>query len=304
MRVLHLSDTHLGVDRWFRGAPTDWRRSDDHLAAMQRALAPALAEEVDVVVHTGDVFDRSRPHARGIAAAMALFAEVARIVPVLVMPGNHDRHGLKRHFNMLPPGLTVVDKPCAVRLAGLRIAAMPFCRSPAAWAAAAASICAAGVDLLLAHQCFDGSVVPGFVFRAGAQPDTLGAHHLPRGAPVVLNGHVHTPQELQLGDTRVIHVGSTERTSFVERKEPKGALVWHADGGIVVRVDTAARPMVVVRTTADLAGVGPEALVALGREVRTEEMEAEVALRGGWVAPWSGATRQVPLFGERRAGPR
>ncbi|GDX83368.1 hypothetical protein LBMAG42_51790 [Deltaproteobacteria bacterium] len=297
MRVLHLSDTHLGVDRWFRGAPTEWSRADDHLAAMRRALAPAFAGEVDVVLHTGDVFDRSRPHPRVIAAALELFTEVARIVPLLLMPGNHDRHGLSWHFSALPAGLTVVDKPCALQLAGLRLAAVPFLRDPAVWAAAAAASCAEGVDLLLAHQCFDGSTVPGFVFRPGEQPDTLGVQHLPRGGPVVLNGHIHTPQELRLGDTRVIHVGSTERTSFIERAEPKGALVWHADGGHVHRVDTAPRPMVIVRGPGDLRTVEPEALVALGREARTLEMEAEVASRGGWVASWPKPSPQMPLFG-------
>lgn len=297
MRVLHLSDTHLGVDRWFRGAPVEWRRADDHLAAMRRALAPAFAGEVDVVLHTGDVFNRSRPHPRVIAAATALFAEVARIVPLLLMPGNHDRHGLSWHFSSLPPGMTVVDKPCAVKLAGLRLAAVPFLRDPVAWASAAASCCVKGVDLLLAHQCFDGSAVPGFVFRAGQQSDTLGEPHLPPGVPVILNGHVHTPQDLRLGDTRVIHVGSTERTSFVERGEAKGALVWYADGGHYRRVDSAPRPMLIVRGPADLRAVEPEALVALGREARTPEMEAEVASRGGWVASWAKPSPQMPLFG-------
>ena len=297
MRVLHLSDTHLGVERWFRGAPAGWRRADDHLDAMRRALAPAFAGEVDVVLHTGDVFDRSRPHPRVIATALALFAEVGRLVPVLLMPGNHDRHGLSWHFASLPPGLTIVDKPCALKLAGLRLAAVPFVRDPTAWASAAGACCAAGVDLLLSHQCFDGSVVPGFVFRYGQQPDTVGHQHVPPGVGVVLNGHIHTPQELQLGDTRVIHVGSTERTSFIERTEPKGALVWHADGGHVRRVDTAPRPMLVVRGAADLGAVEPGALVALSREARSPELEAEVAARGGWVASWPKPSAQMPLFG-------
>ena len=296
MRVLHLSDTHLGHEAWFRGAPKGWRRADDHLAAMRRVLAPALAEEVDVVVHTGDLFNRSRPPAKAIAAAAAVLADVARVVPTVVMAGNHDRRGVRGHFPDPPPGLTVVDAPCALTVAGLRLGVVPFLREPAAWRAAAAAVCAEGVDALLTHQAFDGSRVPGFTFRPSPGSDTLGEADLPAGVRVILNGHIHTRQNLRLGDAVVHHVGSTERTSFVERDEPKAASVWEPGAGVRT-IDAAPRPMVVVRGAADLLSVTPECLVALGRAAQTDAMEAEAQARGGWVAAWAKPTRQVGLFG-------
>ena len=55
MRILHLSDTHLGLAGRVRGAPPGYQRADDHLAALRAALAPALAGQIDLVLHTGDL---------------------------------------------------------------------------------------------------------------------------------------------------------------------------------------------------------------------------------------------------------
>ena len=299
MRVLHVTDTHLGMDRFFRGAPTGWRRSDDHLAAFLRCLAPAFAGEVDLVVHTGDVFDRSQPPPRAVAEAAEVFVELGRCVPTLVMPGNHDRHGLRGHFPNPIPGVTVIEEPTRVKLAGLAIAAVPFARDAAEWRIGAAKASGGGVDVLLAHQSFDGSRVPGFVFRPEPGKETVGLGDLPAGVPTVLNGHIHTAQELLLGSTRIVHGGSTERTAFVERWEPKGGLVWHADGGHLRRVDSEPRPMVSVRSERDLAAITEGTLVSLSREIAGPEFEAEALARGGWVAPWSAPRRQVGLFTPR-----
>ncbi|MFZ5480357.1 MAG: metallophosphoesterase family protein [Myxococcota bacterium] len=288
MRLLHLTDTHFGVDRWFRGAPRGWRRADDHLAIARVALAPALAGEVDAVVHTGDLFDRSRPTDRAVAAAAELLEEVARAVPLLVMPGNHDRRGLGGHF---PRAAWVIDRPTVVDLAGVRVAAVPFLRDAGTWAAAAREVCAGGVDLLLAHQAFEGARVPGHTFRS--EPDTIRECHLPTGVTTILCGHIHPRQVTRVGGAVVVQPGSTERTAFSERFDTKGALRW--EDGAWRFVDLPARPMALVRGPDELAAVGPGTLVRL--EPGDEDLEAAVLARGGWVAPWARPSAQVPLFG-------
>ena len=60
IRVLLLADSHLGFDLPMRPRVQRRRRGHDFLANLDRALRPALAGEVDAVVHGGDVFDRSR----------------------------------------------------------------------------------------------------------------------------------------------------------------------------------------------------------------------------------------------------
>jgi DNA repair exonuclease SbcCD nuclease subunit len=305
MRILHVTDTHLGIDRWFRGAPRGWRRSDDHLAAFRLAVTPALHGEVDLVVHTGDLFDRSHPPAKAVAAAAALLAEVARIVPVVLLPGNHDRQGLRAHLTTPIPGLHVLDTAAAISHAGLRLAIVPYLASAAAWAAAAREVCSDGVDLLLAHQAFDGVRVPGFVFREGASPDTVGPRHMPPHVSHVLNGHIHPRQAVRVGDTLVVHPGSAERTAFSEHTDTKGTAIWELGAAQPWRfVDLPTRPMVVVRTPDDLALVSPEALVLVTGAAPdlAADLDAAALARGAWVASVArpAPTPQISLFAPRR----
>ena len=60
IRILFLADTHLGFDLPTGARIKRRRRGHDFLANYATALAPALAGEVDLVVHGGDVFNRSK----------------------------------------------------------------------------------------------------------------------------------------------------------------------------------------------------------------------------------------------------
>lgn len=241
MRVLQISDTHLGAERHALG-PRGWCRAADHHAALERALAPALRGEVDLVVHAGDVFDRSRPPSRWMLAAGELLDTVARRVPLVGIAGNHDRRGIRR---WLPhASLGFVDRPTRVVVGELALGLVPFVRDAEGFRAQAAAAVGPGVDVLVIHQAPDGSEVPGLTFRVGAQRDTVGAEHLPPGVRWVMCGHIHPRQAVRLGDAEVVMGGSTERTSFTEANQPKGTIHW--DFGRVVShrsVDHATRPM-------------------------------------------------------------
>jgi DNA repair exonuclease SbcCD nuclease subunit len=300
MRILHVTDSHLGTERHVPGAPAGYLRHHDHLRALREALAPAFRGEVDLVVHSGDLFDRSRPPLRVMADGAALLAEVVRRTPMVLVNGNHDWRGYRRALPLPPPGLTVVDRPTRVVVGGVALAVVPFAREAGAWAEAARVAAGPGVDLLVAHQAFDGAAVPGLTFRVGAQADTIGPAHLPPGVQHVLCGHIHTRQRIVVGEASVVMPGSTERTSFRERDEPKGSAIWSLEGSISQRfVDGPTRPMVVVDMRDALGLVTPGALVRLRcGEVGPEE----VAARGGWIvaeAPRAPTTPspQLPLFG-------
>jgi len=280
VQILHLTDTHLGARLFVRGAPDGWTRADDHLDAMRRALAPALAQEVDLVVHTGDLFDRSRPPRRVVAQAAALLADVARRVPVLLIAGNHDRRGLRPHLPLLTPGLHVVDQAERIVVAGLALAAVPFVADASGWQHLARRAVGPGADLLLCHQAFDGCRVPGFTFRVGRQRDTIGAQHLPNGVRDVACGHIHPRQVLRVGDARVVMPGSTARTAFSEAGQVKGCAVWTLSKQVDVSlVDLADRTYRWVRTPDDLADVRPGTLVRCADPA----LEAPAAARGGWL---------------------
>ena len=98
MRILHTSDWHIGK-RLGR-----YDRSDEYRAAIHEIVGIADREEVDLVVHSGDVFDRPVPSVEaleiGLAGLVALTAGGAR--PVVAIAGNHDSPGL---FEALAPFL-------------------------------------------------------------------------------------------------------------------------------------------------------------------------------------------------------
>ncbi len=300
MQVLHLSDTHLGAELRARGAPRGWSRADEHLGAMETALAPALAEEVDLVVHTGDLFDRSQPPREAVAAAAVLLSRVARRVPVLLSPGNHDRRGLLPHLHGTP-GLHIFDAPGRFEHRGAAFGLVPYAREAQDWSAAAREAVGPGVDLLFAHQSFHGARVPGFRFRVGHIAETVGAEHLPPGLRLVASGHIHTRQILYVGEARVVHGGSTERTSYAEEHETKSYTVFTLGATTAARfVDLPTRPMRWITHPDQIAQIRPEELVGLARDLRTVELEEAALARGAWL---TGRPARAPLPSPRDEAP-
>jgi DNA repair exonuclease SbcCD nuclease subunit len=303
MRILHLGDTHLGTVRRAWNPPEHWTRADDHMAAMRHALAPAMREEVDLVVHAGDVFNRSSPPRAAVMAGLALLQAAARRVPVVVLAGNHDRLGLRRNLGPGGGQLHVIDLPTRLRIGALTLALVPHRRDAAEWAAAAKRVVAGGVDLLVTHQAFAGARVPGLTFRVGHPAETLDARHLPPRVPAVLNGHIHPRQVVPCRDVPVVYPGSTERTSFSESHDVKGVALWDLGRAPKWRFhDLPTRPMVTVRRESDLARVRPGTLVGI-RPVELRKWAKPAADRGGIVAlPPDRRLRepsraQIPLFG-------
>ena len=300
MRILHLTDTHLGARQSFVGAPGGGRRADDRQAALERALAPVEAGEVELVIHSGDVFDRSHPPARAVAQALATLSAAARQVPVVLLRGNHDRWGLTRSLPTGRVGLHIVDEASQLDLLGLRLALAPFRRHAESWAADAARAWGGGADLLVCHQAFDGAQVPGLTFRVGAQRETVGEAHLPRGVGHVLCGHIHPRQAIRVGGALVVHPGALTPTSFVEAGQPKGMVRWELGRRIQWRFEEVqTRPLLQLHSLAEVHRVQPGSLVRIPDDA---DLQEAVRARGGWCAPrWRSRPAvpgpQLSLFG-------
>ena len=241
-RVLFVSDTHLGFDLPARPRVERRRRGPDFFANFERALAPALRGEADVVVHGGDLLYRSRVPAELVHLALQPLLRVAEAgVPVLLVPGNHERSVLPRPLFALHPRLHVFRAPgtVVVERAGLRVAVagLPYVRDVRAsflaqLAATRYRDSPADARVLVLHHCVEGATCgppPGFTFRDGA--DVVRARDLPADVAVVLCGHVHRHQVLRRDlagrplPAPVVYAGSVERTSFAERDEAKGYVV-------------------------------------------------------------------------------
>ena len=98
MKILHTSDWHIGK-RLGR-----YDRSDEYREVLSQVTVVADEEEVDAVLHSGDLFDRPFPTVEamniGLQGLVALSRKGTR--PVVVIAGNHDSPGL---FEALAPFL-------------------------------------------------------------------------------------------------------------------------------------------------------------------------------------------------------
>ena len=241
LRLLFLSDTHLGLDLPGRPRVERPRRGDDLFASFERALEPAVRGEAGVVVHGGDLFYRSRVPAWLAARVFARLADLADAgVDLFWVPGNHERGAVPRELLLTHPRVRVFDRPRTFLLSRdgvtLALAGFPYAPRirddvPALLGATAAASVPADVRLLCLHQAVEGATVgpSDFVFRSGV--DVVRGSDVPPGFAALLSGHIHRAQVLARDlsgrplAAPVLFAGSTDRVSFAERFEPKGSFL-------------------------------------------------------------------------------
>jgi len=237
IRVLFLSDTHLGFDLPFKPRIKRRRRGHDFFANFALALEPAFKGEVDFVVHGGDLLYRSKVPAALVEMALAPLVRVAESgVPVFLVPGNHERSKIPLHLWGTHPKLHVFDRPKTylMELGGgsVALSGFPFQRNVRdSFQSLIEMTDYARVDadlrLLCIHEAVEGAQVgpSDFTFRSG--PDVIPGRMIPGNFAAILSGHIHRSQILihDLNGRKmaapVIYPGSIERTSFAERKEDK-----------------------------------------------------------------------------------
>jgi DNA repair exonuclease SbcCD nuclease subunit len=221
-------------------------------------------------------------------------------VPVVVVPGNHERSAIPYPLLAAHPRLHLLDRPRTLLLAagGGRVAVVgfPFQRQAVrtrftrllrdtGWTERAAPL-----RLLCLHQTVEGARVgpSGYTFRRGA--DVVRGRDIPAGFAAVLAGHIHRRQVLTTDlagrplAAPVLYPGSIERTSVAERHEPKGYMTVElcagGDGGRLERWafhELPSRPMIDLELRAD--GLDRQALAErLGRLLGSVAPDAVVRL--------------------------
>ncbi len=301
IKVLLLADTHLGFDLPLRPRVVKRRRGPDFFANTRRALEPALRNEVDLVVHGGDLLYRSKVPAGLVSEALEPLLEVADAgVPVVLVPGNHERSVLPYPLLAAHENLHVLDRPRTVEfsLKGVPVAVAGFpCERKGVRQtfgdlvrATGVSTSDAAVRLLCLHQTVEGARVKGYTFRRG--DDIVRGREIPGGVAAVLSGHIHRSQVLthDLGgrslNAPVVYPGSIERTSFAERDEAKGFMILEIEGDRVsgghlarwVFHELPARPMFSI--TIDASGLPARVLSeTIGSAITALPDDAVVQLR-------------------------
>jgi DNA repair protein SbcD/Mre11 len=95
MRLVHLSDLHLGFRHYQRLTPTGInQREADVAAAFRRAIDKTIELRPDLVVVAGDVFHTVRPSNPAIVLAFQQFSRLKQALPgatVVMVAGQHDQ---------------------------------------------------------------------------------------------------------------------------------------------------------------------------------------------------------------------
>ena len=242
IKILFFADSHLGFDFPIRPRISRRRRGVDFFNNYQRILNTALQEKVDVVVHGGDVFFRSKiPLPIVQKTYEPLLPLLEQGIKLFFVPGNHERSSLPdtplfHHHNFY-----LYDRPRSFKLeingVYTQWGGFPNIRNgvESEFSSILSGIGFNGegedcVNILCMHQSIENAVVGAqdYTFRKG--PDVIRLDQFPEYLDLVLSGHIHRNQVLRsTHGTPLIYSGSIERTSFAERLETKGFYIVELD---------------------------------------------------------------------------
>jgi exonuclease SbcD len=263
VRIVHTSDWHIGR-RW-KGI----QRLDELEAVLEHLAAFIERESIDLVLHSGDVFESRNPPAEAEQLVNRFLVRVGRTgAQMLVVAGNHD-DPLRLDARSLLTELVnvqILGRPRPASQGGVRtvetrsgekavVAAIPFA-SPGAWVSAldiageeaSARIKYArmferavqdlsgafrpdAVNLLMAHTHIEGALFGESERRVHIGEDWAASPDaLPSNASYIALGHIHKPQQID-APVPAFYAGSLLQMDFGEAGEEKTFVVVTASPG-------------------------------------------------------------------------
>ncbi len=237
VKILLFADTHLGFDHPVRKVSNRPRRGEDFFHNFQLILDYAMHNEVDLLLHGGDFFYRSKvPAAIVTKAYEMLFNFAEKGIPTVIVPGNHERSALPDSILTRHPNIHIFTRArkyhFALKGINLDLYGFPFIRKdidqtfPTIVKEFADTIDSNAYNILCLHQAIEGSSVgpADFTFKPG--PDVISFKDIPDRFNLIFSGHIHRRQILWKESVSrkipIVYPGSIERTSFAEKTEVKG----------------------------------------------------------------------------------
>ena len=276
IRILFISDTHLGFDYPFRPRIKRRRRGIDFFNNFEQALKPAFDGLVDCVVHGGDIFYRSKVPAKLVQMSFEPLQKVAdKGIPVYIVPGNHERSAIPYRILAAYPNIFIFDEPSSFVFEkyGIKLALAGFPHERENIRIKFLKILTgtkwnktnADGYVLCCHQCIEGATVGPSDYTFRYNHDVIKIREIPEKILCVLTGHVHRFQVIQKDlngkktTVPVFYPGSIERTSFAEKDEKKGYLILHIEKNATGKTEIQswkfhelyARPMISAEISAD-----------------------------------------------------
>ncbi|QSG09491.1 DNA double-strand break repair protein Mre11 [Halapricum desulfuricans] len=224
-RVIHTGDTHLGYQQYHEPA-----RREDFLSAFRQVIEDAVAEDVDAVVHAGDLFHDRRPGLADIMGTLSVLRTLEDAsIPFLAIVGNHETKRDAQWLDLFESlGLATRLGAEPVTIDGTAFYGLDYVpksqRSSLAYDfepndADHAALVAHGLFQPFDHGDWDAEAVLA---------------ESPVDFDAMLLGDDHTPKRAEVGDTWLTYCGSTERTSGSERDD-RGYNLVTFDEGVDIR---------------------------------------------------------------------
>ncbi|WP_224332404.1 DNA double-strand break repair protein Mre11 [Haloprofundus halobius] len=265
-RVIHTGDTHIGYQQYHSPA-----RRRDFLTAFEQVLADAIDDDVDAVVHAGDLFHDRRPELQDLLGTLSALRTLDDAgIPFLAVVGNHESTRGGQWLDLFERlGLAT------------RLGAEPYVVGDTAFY---------GLDHVPKsrrdeldyrfepHDASHSTLVSHGLFTPFAHADWETETVLSESNvnfDVVLLGDNHEAGTADVNNTPVTYCGSTERASTSEEEGRGYNIVSFADGTVDIRqraLDT--RPFVFV--SVELAEGEGEARVR--EQVRQHDLEDAVVV--------------------------
>lgn len=240
MRIVHLSDTHLGFRQlhYTRDGGRNARELDVY-AAFERAIDKIIELRPAAVVHSGDLFDGFHPANAATLVAVDQFARLHEAsIPTVVIAGNHStpRAAATDHIFALLNRFDFVHaihrEPQVIEIGELMVTAIPHCNDRDQlrdWITNARPSASHRFNVLTAHVGLDGL---GHVGSAEAGHITLSGETLESVAEFtyIALGHLHKFDRPRIN---AVYAGSLERLTWSDDAKRKG----------IVEIDLSADPL-------------------------------------------------------------
>ncbi|KAF5052104.1 Calcineurin-like phosphoesterase superfamily domain protein [anaerobic digester metagenome] len=102
MQFAHLADTHMGYRQYGLA-----ERENDFFEVFDQAIEEVVSERPDFAIHSGDLFEYSRPPTRALLTAQKGILRLKEAkIPIYAIAGNHD---VVMRKNALPPQILFKD---------------------------------------------------------------------------------------------------------------------------------------------------------------------------------------------------
>lgn len=238
MKLVHFSDSHLGVTTHGKDDPTTGLNSrvSDFFASLCQVVDYIDFHKPDMVLFSGDAFHKPTPTPTYINLFGEIVEGITAVCPMIIIPGNHDQTANPRDsaVSVYQPysncycNDNVVNHMVETRAGLVTVDAYPYSRKYLydgiqndedvirGWLTANNPV----ANIMVGHFSIQGCIY-GYekeLWLSMDAPITL--KHISKEYDYVAMGHIHLRQ--QIGKRHIYYAGSTDRIDFGEETETKG----------------------------------------------------------------------------------